>query len=214
MPTIAEQVVGLNAALAEHLPAEANAIFGADIARFAATPVPTTVATVGQQLPNVTVLDAEGATTSFYDLLTHDQTVVVVYRGSWCPYCNLTLRAYEHDLVPALAEHNVGFVALTIQKPEGLETMVSSNQLSFTAYSDHTGGLIDALGVWTTPADDAAATQAAFGLGVPEGNVDGTTRMPMPTTLVVSRDGTITFIDVHPDFTTRTEVSEILGALA
>lgn len=213
MTTISQHIADLNAQMATQVPAEAMAVFGADVQRFAGTEVPSTGIRVGDSLPHATVLDAAGSEVEFHSLLTHDQNVVVVYRGSWCPYCNVTLRAYQNDLVPALTERGVGLVALTIQKPEGLELMTNSHDLSFGAYSDHRATIIDALGVWTTPSDDVAQLQAEFGMRVPELNIDGTTRLPMPTTLIVDRTGLISFIDVRPNFTDRTEVADILAAL-
>jgi peroxiredoxin len=131
-------------------------------------------------------------------------------RGAWCPYCNLTLRAYENDLVPELSARGAGLIAITVQKPEGLEAMRESNALSFGAYSDHTGTVIDALGIWTSPSDEVAAIQEQFDLKIPEMSVEGSYRVPMPTTLIVDRDGVIRFIDVHPNVSTRTEVADIL----
>jgi len=45
-------------------------------------------------------------------------------------------------------------------------------------------------------------------------SVEGSYRVPMPTTLIVDRDGVIRFIDVHPNFSTRTEVADILEGLS
>jgi peroxiredoxin len=213
MKSIKDQVDELHVAMAQQVPAEAMAIFGADVARFDAMDVPAGVLTVGTTVPNATVLDAEGNEVSFHSLLTQDQNVLIIYRGAWCPYCNLTLRAYQNDLVPALAERNVNLLAVSPQKPEGLQAMKGSHDLSFGVYSDVTAELIDAFGIWTTPSDEVAALQADFGMGVPESNVDGTIREPMPTTAILDRNGVVTFIDVHPNFTTRTEVPEILEAL-
>ena len=214
MTTIAEHVDELHAAMATQVPAEAMAAFGRDLERFAAMELPATIATVGDRLPSVTVLDAEGNEVALASLFTHDRNVIVIYRGAWCPYCNLTLRAYENDLVPELTARGAGLIAITVQKPEGLEAMRESNALSFGAYSDHTGAVIDALGIWTSPSDEVAAIQEQFDLKVPEMSVEGSYRVPMPTTLIVDRDGVIRFIDVHPNFSTRTEVADILEGLS
>lgn len=213
MKTIDEQVVELHIAMAEQVPAEAMAIFGADVARFDAMDVPADAITVGTMVPNVTLLDSEGSPVSLHSLLTHETNVVIIYRGAWCPYCNLTLRHYQNELVPALAERNVNLIAISPQKPEGLETMRGSHDLSFGVYSDFSGELIDAFGIWAMPSDDVIAVQASFGMGVPESNSDGTAREPMPTTAILNREGILEFVDIHPNFTTRTEVDEIIRAV-
>lgn len=213
MKSIDEQVVDLHIAMAETVPAEAMAIFGADVARFDAMDVPAGAIAVGAAVPDVTLLDIAGNEVSLHALLTHDVNVVVIYRGAWCPYCNLTLRTYQNELVPALAERNVNLIAISPQKPEGLEAMRGSHDLSFGVYSDVSGNLIDAFGIWTMPGDDVIAVQASFGMGVPESNSDGTAREPMPTTAILNRAGVVEYIDIHPNFTTRTEVAEIIRAV-
>ena len=52
-----------------------------------------------------------------------------------------------------------------------------------------------------------------MGLDLPEVNADGTYGIPMPTVVIVDPTGVIRWIDVHPNYTTRTEVSDILAAL-
>ena len=48
----------------------------------------------------------------------------------------------------------------------------------------------------------------------PEANADGTHGVPMPTVVIVDGTGIIRWIDVHPDYTTRTEVADIIDALS
>jgi peroxiredoxin len=49
----------------------------------------------GDQAPDFTLPEARGTTVSLRDLLQHGPAVVTFYRGGWCPYCNLQLRAYQ-----------------------------------------------------------------------------------------------------------------------
>ncbi|MGQ4600584.1 redoxin domain-containing protein [Nocardia sp. R6R-6] len=60
-------------------------------------------------------------------------TVVVTYRGAVVPYCNLALRAYQEQLVPALAERGIGLIAVSPQQPDSLLTTAEKNDLTFTA---------------------------------------------------------------------------------
>jgi alkyl hydroperoxide reductase subunit AhpC len=48
---------------------------------------------------------------------------------------------------------------------------------------------------------------------VAEHNADGGLTLPMPTTVVVDAIGVIRWIDVHPNYTTRSEVPDILAAV-
>jgi alkyl hydroperoxide reductase subunit AhpC len=70
------------------------------------------------------------------------------------------------------------------------------------------------LGVLTAPTDDAGAAQRTLGLDLSEANADGTNGLPMPTVLIVDSSGIIRWIDVHPNYATRTEVADIVDALS
>ncbi|MFT2689498.1 hypothetical protein [Clavibacter zhangzhiyongii] len=49
-------------------------------------------------------MDPDGAEVDLHASLGTGPAVVVLYRGAWCPYCNLTLRQYQAELLPALRE--------------------------------------------------------------------------------------------------------------
>ena len=53
-------------------------------------------------MPDGDLLDVHGAPTSLARLRGGRPAVVVFYRGAWCPYCNIALRTYQAELVPAL----------------------------------------------------------------------------------------------------------------
>jgi len=138
--------------------------------------------------------------------------VIVLYRGAWCPYCNLALRTYQQDLVPLLDDLGIVLIAISPQKPDGSMTMQEKNELSFTVLSDPGNKVAAALGVLTAPADDTPEAQRT--IARTELNGDRTTGLPMPTVAAVDAAGVISWIDVHPDYTTRTEVADIVSALA
>jgi peroxiredoxin len=56
--------------------------------------------------------------------------------GGWCPYCNIALRTYQAQLVPALAERGIGLVAISPQAPDGSLSTKESKELTFTVLSD------------------------------------------------------------------------------
>jgi peroxiredoxin len=139
--------------------------------------------------------------------------VVVLYRGAWCPYCNVALRTYQAELVPALTERGVALIAISPQTPDGSMSSVELNDLTYTVASDPGNQLAVALGVQTQPSGDALAAQVSLGLDLTERNADRRTTLPMPTVVVIDGAGVIRWIDVHPNYATRTEVRDILAAV-
>jgi hypothetical protein len=69
------------------------------------------------------------------------------------------------------------------------------------------------LGVLTAPSAEARATQLQLGLDLTAVNADTTTTVPMPTTVILDADRVRRWIDIHPDYSTRTEPTEVLHAL-
>jgi peroxiredoxin len=138
---------------------------------------------------------------------------VVFYRGAWCPYCNIALASYQTELLPALSERGVALVAVSPQTPDGSLSMQQKNELTFAVVSDPGNSLATHLGVLTAPGVEARAAQLQLGLDLTTVNADATTALPMPTTLILDADHLLRWIDVHPDYSTRTEPEQILTAL-
>ena len=135
------------------------------------------------------------------------------YRGAWCPYCNVALRAYEQELVPELKARGATMVALSPQKPDGSLSAQEANELSYTVLSDPGNQIAGKLGILMPNDEEVLTAQRSLGLDVAAVNADGTATLPLPTTVVLDADGVIRWIDVHPNFTTRSEPSDILAAL-
>jgi peroxiredoxin len=212
--TIASRVAQLQQGLSGHLPDDVRDAFGAEQAGLDANGTPAGVAAPGDAMPDAQLLDVDGAPITLAKAMGGRSAVVVLYRGAWCPYCNLTLRAYQEDLVPYLAERDIPLVAISPQKPDGSLSTQEKNELTFTVLSDPGNQVAAALGVLTAPTEDARAAQRTVGLDLPATNADGTHGIPMPTVVVVDSGGIIRWIDVHPNYTTRTEVADIIDALS
>ena len=212
-PTIDEQARATLAGAAERLPADVVAAFSADQADLDARGVPSGVAEPGTAMPDGALLDVHGSPTSLARLRNGKPAVVAFYRGAWCPYCNIALRTYQAELVPALTDRGVELIAISPQKPDGSLTSAESNELTFTVASDPGNELAGALGILSEPSADSLAAQLKLGLDITEANANGGTTLPMPTVVVLDAAGVIRWIDVHPNYTTRSEVPEILGAV-
>jgi len=207
--SLSEALNGVKAQAKQALPAEIFNVFTAEQARNAVSGA----ATAGAVLPDFKLTDATGGQVSLGELVANGPAVLVFYRGVWCPYCNLTLRTYQQELLPQLEKLGVPLVAISPQLPDGSLSTKEKNELEFTVLSDVGNNVARALGITYRQEPEVRNGAKALGVDVAEGNGADDVELPHPAVLIVDGDKTIRFIDVHPDYTTRTEVSEIVSAL-
>ncbi len=212
-PTIEQQSQEMQAAAAQRLPAEVGETFARDREALIARGAPDAV-TAGDVLEDFTLPDATGGEVSLSELLTDGPAVLVFYRGGWCPFCNLALRHYQGELVPQLEHRGATLVAITPQKPDESLSTAEKHGLQFPVLTDAGLRLAHRLRIAFEPSPETREAQLNLGLDVSEGNAESSTELPMPTVLVVDRERIVRFVDVHPDYATRTEVPAILSALA
>jgi peroxiredoxin len=91
--------------------------------------------------------------------------------------------------------------------------MQDKHDLRFTVLSDPGNSVARGMGILTRPSDEARAAQLELGLDLTAVNADGTISVPMPTVAILDGDHVLRWIDVHPDYSTRTEPAQILGTL-
>ena len=136
---------------------------------------------------------------------------MVFYRGCWCPYCSLTLRIYERDVVPVVRSRGATFIAISVDTPDGSLTW---HELAYDVPADPSHTMARQLGIMATPPKNDLATQtwrAASGASPTRPSEDP--GLPLPATVLVDAAGLIQWIDVHPDHVTRTEPAAIIQAL-
>jgi peroxiredoxin len=208
--TIAEQVAAMRG---YSTPTPASEKFRAEQRALSLTPAPEGVLRVGSVFPDGDLIDAEGRPTNLGEVLDGSPGVVIFYRGAWCPYCNIALRTYREQLAFPLAELGVALVALSPQTADGSMTMKEKHELEFPVLSDPGNQIAGALGILTRPSESAREAQLEHGLDLEIVNADGTTTVPMPTVALINTVGLLVWIDVHPEYTTRTEPARILDAV-
>jgi peroxiredoxin len=211
--TITARVAEMHAGQAEQPPNKVKAAFGRERAELAAAGRPDGIAAAGTLIADTELLDPHGAPTTLYRATGSGGSVLVFYRGAWCPYCNIALATYQAHLLPQLTQRGITLVAVSPQAPDGSLTMAETNALTFTVVSDPGNTIATQIGIVTAPSADARAAQLKLGLDLTAVNADATVTLPMPATAILDADHVLRWIDVHPDYGTRTEPQQILDAL-
>jgi peroxiredoxin len=212
--SIREQSQQLKAAASARLPAEVVAVFDRSVEQMRQKGVPSGTVAVGDRLESFTLSDATGAPVTLEDLVADGPVVIVFYRGGWCPYCNLALRTYQQELLPKMIAFDARLVAISPQTPDESLTTAQKAGLEFTVLSDPGSRLASRIGVAFQQAEEVLDAQRRLGLDLAQVNAEASIELPMPTVLIVDADRTVRFVDVQPDYTSRTEVADIVDGLA
>ncbi|MEP0357505.1 peroxiredoxin-like family protein [Paraglaciecola sp.] len=169
--------------------------------------------TVGSKAPSFILPDANGVLVKFSDLLDKGALVVTFYRGSWCPYCNLQLRALSQRLAE-LHELIAELVAVSAQVPDESLSVVEKQELTFPVLSDQDAKLAEAFGVaWQVPAVLTEHMKNDRGLDLEKINNGNGSILPIPATFITNQAGDIVWRFVDVDYRNRSEPDDIVEQL-
>lgn len=165
----------------------------------------------GNRASDFNLPDARGGFIHLKDLLATGPVVLSFYRGGWCPYCNLELRALQ-QVLPEIAQLGAKLVAVS---PETLHESLSTaekNALAFPVLSDVRSATAKSFGIAYDLAEELRPVYRRSGHASPE-NYGGPSWLPIPATYVIDTDWTIVLDFVDVDYTKRLEPPEILTVL-
>ncbi|MDD9950634.1 MAG: peroxiredoxin-like family protein [Zetaproteobacteria bacterium] len=172
----------------------------------------TNAIAVGDQLPPFALPNQYGETITSQALLQGKHLVVSFFRGVWCPYCNLEVKALE-AYVEQFRAANAEIVVISPQVQAWAQKSVQDNRLSFDVLSDLGNHYAAQLGIRFVQTPAIQKIYQDFKLTLPRYNGDESWSLPMPTRLVVHSSGRVVYADIHPDYTHRPEPAETLRIL-
>lgn len=167
----------------------------------------------GDRAPDFTLSDADGAPVSLAGLLAKGPVVLTFYRGVWCPYCNIDLKAVE-EVAGQVRALGATLVALSPQTPVNSRKSQRQNGLSFPILSDAGLKVAEQFGIKFAMPAELIELYKAFGNDFAVINGDDSWTLPMPGRFVIDRDGVIAYAEVSPDYTRRPDPAELLPVLA
>ncbi|MFI0258999.1 peroxiredoxin-like family protein [Streptomyces sp. NPDC017056] len=166
----------------------------------------------GAPAPDFALPAADGRTVTLSGLLAEGPVVLTFYRGAWCPYCNLALRALQqhHDAITA---RGARLVAVSPQVPDESLTLTQKHELAFDVLSDVGSEVAGRYGIAFDLPENLAAVYDSFGFEMQRVNGGHPRTLPLPATYVIDRTGTVRWAFADPDYVRRAEPADILAAL-
>ena len=212
--SLKEQLAEYRAGWYKRVPPERQAIMQRHIDQLRAGAISRSMLKVGDRAPAIVLMNAKGQTVDVARLLKKGPVIVTFYRGGWCPYCNLELKAYQ-QILPEIAAAGASLVAISPEKPDESLSTAEKNALSFEVLSDVGQNVGRAFGLVYDFTDELKSAYRGFNLDIPARN--GTPEewaLPVSATYVIDRDGIIVYAYTDPDYRDRADPREVLAALS
>lgn len=211
MPALQAKLDEIKDQSTKRAPKELIALYEDGIKQVAGSGVTASALQVGATAPDFTLNDATGRPVRLQTMLESGPVVLTWYRGSWCPYCNVQLRAYQ-DAIEEIRTAGGQLVALTPEKPDGTLNTVEKHALKFAVLSDVGNEVGRQYGiVYKLP--DSLIDKLRGTLNLSRFNGDESWELPLAATYVIARDGKIVRAFVDADYRRRDEPGAIVAAL-
>lgn len=208
-----DKLDALNAEVLAKTPPKETLVRQRAVVRLAASGLAERAMHAGGQAPAFQLRDGYGRAFSSREALRRGPIVLVFYRGRWCPYCNIELRAImaaSHDIQSLGAS----LVVVSQQTPDNSLETQRRNGLSFVSLVDAGGELAHAFGLRWKVSDELRAVEEGRGMDLAAFNGDPSWTLTMPARYVLAPSGMIEYADISIDYTQRGDPSELIPVLA
>ncbi|MFD2556831.1 peroxiredoxin-like family protein [Sphingobacterium tabacisoli] len=212
MKKLAEQINTLNEGLAEQLPVEILEIFGRSIADLQAQKYKENSILVGQTFPEFRLPNTNNEDIALKDILKSGKVIIAFFRGSWCPYCNLELKALQENL-KAITDRKATLVAISPQTIAHNVSMKTDCQLEYELLTDKDNILAKDIGISFALQEYVIPTYQGLGIDLSLYNGNSTNELPMPAVFLLDTDGTILYKFVEENYMQRVDIEELIGNL-
>jgi peroxiredoxin len=211
-PTLAQQLQRQQEKSAQKIPTEVRRVMKEKTEELARSGLVEKSLKIGDRAPDFELPNATGKAVRLADLLQRGPVVIAFYRGGWCPYCNLELRALQKAL-PEIEKAGAQLVAISPQTPDSSLSTKQKDELQFQVLSDKHNTVARQFGIVFTLPEEIRTIYKGFGHDLAARNGDDSFELPFPATYVIGQDRIIRFTFVNADYTKRAEPADILAVL-
>ena len=211
--SLKDQLAEYRAGWYQRVPVERQAIMQRHIDELRNGTIARAMLKVGDKAPAIVLENAKGVTVDVGTLLKKGPVIVTFYRGGWCPYCNLELKAYQ-QILPEIASAGASVVAISPEKPDDTLSTAEKNALSFEVLSDVGQKVGRAFGLVYEFTEELKTAYHGFNLDIPARNgTPGEWSLPVSATYVIARDGSIIYANTDVDYRHRADPRDVLQVL-
>jgi peroxiredoxin len=210
--SLQQDIKDLQKEMMPSIPADVLTTMQDETAKLIASGIAAQAKNIGDHAPAFNLENSRGERVSMQDFLQQGVLVVNFYRGAWCPYCNLELKAWDRVL-PALNKLGANLVSITPNTKEKSSALLQENPFGFDILWDCDNQIAKNYGLVFTLSETLRSIYDGFGIHLPEFDGNDRYELPMPATYVIDSDSSILHAFVDADYTKRIDPQDILNLL-
>jgi len=165
----------------------------------------------GDRVPAAEVIALDGRELDVSRLVAKQRTIIIFYRGGWCPYCNAHLGALS-TIEPDLIKLGYQVLAISADRPSKAQETHDKFGSHYELLSDSKMEAARAFGIAFRVDDATFQRYLGFGTNLEEASGETHHLLPMPSVFVVGTDGVIRFAYSNPDYKVRLAPEDVLAA--
>jgi len=157
---------------------------------------------IGEEIPNANLQTIEGKEINIRDLVIGKKSILIFYRGGWCPYCNLHLSELV-QIEDSLVKLGYKIIAISMDKPDNLRSTLEKHNMKYELYSDSKADVCTAFGIAFTVDDEYLKKLKSFNMDIEASSGQTHHILPVPSAFIVDENGIIQCEYVNPNYKTR-----------
>jgi peroxiredoxin len=167
---------------------------------------------VGGKVGDLNGVLADGTAYRLQNDLKKGKTVVIFYRGQWCPVCSRHLSNLQ-DSLQVLQDEGINVVAVSPEKPEKLAKTQQKTKATFTLVHDRDYAFAKAFDVLFRPDQKTLGVyNTMLGADLKHSHSDESQQLPVPATFLLDENGVVLWRHVDPNYKNRASVASIIAA--
>lgn len=167
---------------------------------------------IDDEAPDFLLQNTDCQQISLYDRLNQGAVILCFYFGSWCPYCNLELRAYQ-ELLPKIQALGASVLAISPQTLDASRKTAIKNSLSFDVLSDSGCQIARDYGIVFEIPAPLKLLYTELGHALPDYNGTEDWLLPVPATFIIDRRRHIALAHIDVDYSKRYEPADAIAIL-
>lgn len=165
----------------------------------------------GESVPDGSLEDIDGHKHQLSELIARKPSVIIFYRGGWCPFCN-TQMGQLVKIEPELAKLGYQILAITPDKPESLKASLDKEKINYTLLSDREMKVTQEFGLAYHMGDGMVEKLKSYGNDIEKATGNSLHELPVPAAYVVDKKGKVHFLYFNPDFKVRVKPEDLMEA--